>query len=339
MRTQSLTRSSAKTIPVKQLTSSERSGSSAKLPSRLLPQARCMDLTRLCPTLPRVTASSRPTGGVQVSTPSVDAPIINGGPKVATSAAVRTLARNRPQRAKTAPVKSNPGQPRKSALVQKSSTQDSAVSTERTVAFAPMSRADAEYTGAKKGLGMRPATKRSIADRAELISSSLPFQQPILVGVDKRRFEGQPVGVNEEFITDARKESRISTPEYADHALNMRMLNYLPRDKELMDLSKVAVGSLEAIGRADAVFNSASSTALQQTKALMTMHLELTKLRQALSDYLDAKTGTLNVGGEDDADRYESVAEKHDAIDNQIEAAWASIKKNEVAVRAAGFNL
>lgn len=325
MRTQSLTRSSAKTIPVKQRTSSERTGSSAKLPSRLLPQARCMDLTRLCPTLPRVTASSRPTGGVQVSTPSVDAPIINGGPKVATSAAVRTLARNRPQRAKTAPVKSNPGQPRKSVLVQKSSTQDSAVSTERTVAFAPMSRADADYTGAKKDLGMRPATKRSIADRAELISSSLPFQQPILVGRETRPFG---------------PDSTITIPDYADHALNVRLLNYLPRDPELMALSKVAVEALKAIGSSDTIFNSKSSTAHQRAAALVTIYMELKKLQHALGVYLDAKTGVLDVGAEPgEADRFDAVAEKLEAIEEHIDVAWTSIKKNESAIRAAGFNL
>lgn len=283
---------------------SESSSSPRSPHPRLVKQARCTDLTRLCPTLPR---------SVPVSTPTVSA------------ATARPQYRKPAQRKNELISPRKSGQPGKPVLRQEGNGSESPGTVRAKVAFAPMSKRDADCDGAPKELGVQRPTKRSVADRGELISRDLPFQAPIVVAV-----EVLPFG----------PDSTITVPEYADHALNVRLLNYLPRDEELLALSRVAVEALKAIGSADVIFNASTSTTHQRASALVTTYTELKKLEHAMGVYLDAKTGKLDVGAEEgEADRFDAVAEKLEAIEDNIQAAWASIKKNEGAIRAAGFNL
>ena len=224
MQTHSVSTPSPKTSRQPSRSSSESSSSPRSPHQRLVKQARCTNLAQLCPNIQRSVSTATPT--------------IRAEPR-------KSLDRNRPQRKKELVSPRKPGVPVKSA--RRTDDTGSHKTVRASVAFAPMPTACAAYNGIAKPLGVQSPTRRSVADRAELVSRDLPFQAPVLVATEARRFETQSTYVN--------RESTITALEYADHGLNMRLLNYLPRDKELLALSRVAVECINAIGAADAIFN------------------------------------------------------------------------------------
>jgi len=260
-------------------------------------------------------------------------------PTVAPTVPVKTakvLDRNRPQRRQKQASPRKPGVPTTSVL-RKQRSEPASSKDGRRVKFESLPGDGSRYDGQPKAVGVQNPTRRSVADRAELISRDLPFQKPVLVGLDKTRFVTQPADVH---TKDGQGGPiSISTSEYNDHALNMRLLNYLPRDKALMQLSAVTVKCLETIGRADKVHHGKGYSKQDRIAAVVTTYIELRKLSQAISDYLDAQVGTLDKDAEEEADRFDAVVEKLGMIDDNIEITWNAIKSQEAAVRNAGFKL
>lgn len=223
------------------------------------------------------------------------------------------------------------------SVLRKQRSESASSKDGRKVKFESLLGDDSMYDGQPKAVGVQNPTRRSVADRAELISRDLPFQKPVLVGLDKTRFVTQPANVH----TEDGKSGPISitSVEYNDHALNMRLLNYLPRDKALMQLSSVTVDCLKTLGKADKVLDSKGISERARITATVTSYVQFLKLSEAITDYLDAQEGKLDEGAEEEADRFGAVVEKLDMIENNIEALWEEIKSDEAAVRRAGFKL